>query len=69
MKVELTEAERQHLRQLPKQRRDDEGYVKVTVVLLLDAGWGAGQVAQALGLDEATVYGYAQAWQRLGLAQ
>jgi DNA-binding IclR family transcriptional regulator len=38
-------------------------------VLLLDAGWGAGQVAQALGLDEATVYRYAQAWQRLGLAQ
>ena len=66
MKVDLTDADRQHLRQLQKQRRDDEGYVKVTVVLMLDAGWGAGQVAQALGLDEGTVYRYAQAWQRLG---
>ncbi|MEJ7662227.1 MAG: hypothetical protein WKG07_22985 [Hymenobacter sp.] len=36
MNVELTESERQHLRQLQKQRRDEAGYVKVTVVLLLD---------------------------------
>lgn len=67
MKMALTETERAHLRQLQKQRRDDEGYVKVTVVLMLDAGWGAGQVAQALGLDDGTVYRYAQTWQRLGL--
>lgn len=67
MKPALTDAERTHLRQLQKQRRDDEGYVKVRVVLLLDAGWGAGQVAQALGLDDGTVYRYAQAWQRLGV--
>ena len=66
MKVELTDADRQHLRQLQKQQRDDDGYVKVTVVLMLDAGWGAGQVAQALGLDDGTVYRYAQAWQQLG---
>jgi len=45
MKVDLTDAEREHLRQLQKQRRDDEGYVKVTVVLMLDTGWGAEQVA------------------------
>lgn len=69
MKVELTDTARAHLRQLQKQRRDDEGYVKVTVVLMLDAGWGAGQVAQALGLEDGTVYRYAQAWQRLGLAK
>jgi hypothetical protein len=44
------------LRALQKQRGDDEGYVKGTVVLLLDTGWGAGQVAAALGLDDGTVY-------------
>jgi hypothetical protein len=43
MRLELTDAEHKHLRQLQKQRRDDEGYVKVTVVLMLDAGWGAGK--------------------------
>ena len=69
MKVALTDAERTHLRQLQKQRRDDEGYVKVRGVLMLDADWGAGQVAQALGLDDGTVYRYAQAWERLGLAK
>lgn len=67
MKLALTEAERNQLRALQKQRRDTEGYVTVTVVPLLDAGWGAGQVAQALGLDDGMGYRYAQAWQRLGL--
>ena len=67
MQVSLTDAERQQLRSLQKQRRDDEGYVKVTVVLMLDAGWAAGQVAEALGLDGSTVYRYAEAFARLGL--
>lgn len=66
MKVELTDADRQHLRQLQKQQRDDEGYVKVTVILLLDKGRPATMIADDLGLDEATVYRYAQAWQQLG---
>jgi len=38
MKMALTDLERTHLRQLQKQRRDEAGYVKVTVVLMLDAG-------------------------------
>ena len=67
MNVSLTEAERQQLRQLQKQRRDDEGYVKVTVVLMLDAGRAAATVAQDLGLDDGTVYRYADAFARLGL--
>lgn len=67
MNVELTEMERQYLRQLQKQQRDDEGYVKVTVILLLDKDRSASSIAEDLGLDEATVYRYAQAWQRLGL--
>ena len=69
MNVALTDTERQHLRQLQKQRRDDEGYVKVTVILLLDKGRPVGSIAEDLGLDDATVYRYAQAWQRLGLEQ
>ena len=69
MTVSLTDTERQQLRQLQKQRRDDEGYVKVTVVLMLDAGWGVGAVAGALGLDDGTVYRYARAFADLGLVQ
>lgn len=67
MNVALTDAERQHLRQVQRQQRDDAGYVKVTVILLLDKGRSASSIADDLGLDEATVYRYAQAWQRLGL--
>jgi transposase len=67
MNVGLTDAERQQLRQWQKQRRDDEGYVKVTVVLMLNAGRTAATVAQDLGLDDSTVYRYAEAFARLGL--
>lgn len=67
MNVSLTDAERTRLRQLQKQRRDEQGYVKVTVILLLDKGRPAGSIADDLGLDDGTVYRYAQAWQRLGV--
>ena len=67
MNVALTASERQYLRQLQKQRRDGEGYVKVTVVLMLDAVWPVVTVAETLGLDEATVYRYARAFQTLGV--
>ena len=67
MQVVLSEAERAELRRLQKQRRDDAGYIKVTVGLMLDQGWSPATVGAALGLDEATVYRYTQAFAALGL--
>jgi len=67
MKVNLTAEERQALRQLQQQRRDDDGYVKVTAILMLDAGRSLATVAQDLGLDETTVYRYGRAFTDLGL--
>lgn len=69
MKGNLTAAERAQLRQWQKQRRDDDGYVKVTVVLMLDAGWPVATVAETLGLDEATVYRYVRAFAELSLTK
>lgn len=69
MNVALTDSERQHLRQLQKQRRDEDGYVTVTVVLLLDAGWSVATVAETLGLDQATVYRYGRAFADLGVVR
>jgi hypothetical protein len=43
------------LRQWHKQRRDETGYVKGSVVLMLDAGRSVATVAQDPGLDEGTV--------------
>jgi transposase len=67
MNVALTESERQYLRQLQKQRRDEAGYVKVTVLLLLDKCRPLASIADDLGLDEATVYRYARAFTALGV--
>ena len=67
MQGALTVPERWALRALQKQRRDEQGYVKVTVVLMLDSGWPVGSVAEALGLDEATLYRYVRAFTDLGL--
>jgi transposase len=67
MNVALTESERQYLRQLQKQRRDEAGYVKVTVLLLLDKRRPLASIADDLGLDEATVYRYARAFTALGV--
>ena len=67
MNVQLTESERQHLRGLQKQRRDEAGYVKVTVVLLLDKRRSLASIADDLGLDESTVYRYARAFGALGV--
>jgi transposase len=69
MNLTLTEAERAQLRVLQKQRRDEAGYVKVTVVLLLDKGRSAASIAEDLGLDDATVYRYAQFYQLHGLSK
>jgi transposase len=69
MNVSLTPAERAQLQQWQKQRRDNDGYVKVTVMLLLDKGRSAGSIADDLGLDEATVYRYTCAFADLGLAK
>lgn len=67
MKVSLTADECQTLRHLQKQRRDDEGYVKVTVILMLDVGRSLATVVYDLGLDETTVYRYGRAFANLGL--
>ena len=57
------------MRQLQKQRRDEDGYVKVTVILLLDKRRPLASVADDLGLDETTVYRYARAFTTLGVDQ
>ncbi len=68
MALQLTDAERQTLRGLQRQHRDGPRYVKVTVLLLLDKGRSVPYIADDLGLDPATVYRYAAAYQTQGLA-
>lgn len=52
MILPLSDAERNQLWILQEQRRDEAGYVKVTVLLLLDKGRTVARIAEALGLDD-----------------
>ena len=67
MVVSLPDAERQLLRQAQRACRGKAGYVPVTVLLLLDRGRAVAAIAEDLGLDQATVYRYAQHCREEGL--
>ena len=69
MKGHLIATERVQLRQWHQHRCDNDGYVKVTAVLMLDAGWSVAAVVETLGPDKATVYRYARAFAASGLAR
>ncbi len=56
MIVSLIDVERRELRQLKRQRRDDDGHVEMMVIPLVDKGRPLPRSADDLGLDEATVY-------------
>ena len=68
MVIGLSDTERQLLRQAQRACRNKAGYVPVTVLLLLDRGRAVAAIAEDLGLDEATVYRYAQTYREKGLA-
>ena len=68
MEVRLSDTERQLLRQAQRACRGKAGYVPVTVLLMLDRGRAVAAIAEDLGLDEATVYRYAQTYRLQGLA-
>ncbi len=68
MEVRLSDTERQLLRQAQRACREKTGYVPVPVLLLLDRGRAVAATAEDLGLDEATVYRYAQTYHVKGLA-
>lgn len=68
MDVTLPGSERQLLRQAQRACRGKAGYVPVTVLLMLDRGRAVAAIAEDLGLDEATVYRYAQTYRLKGLS-
>ena len=67
MVVSLSASERQLLRQAQCACRGKAGYVPLTVLLMFDRGRGMAAIAEDLGLDQATVYRYAQTYRLKGL--
>ena len=67
MVIFLPDTERQLLWQAQRACWGKGGYGSAPVLLLLDRGRTVGTIAEDLGLDEATVYRYAQTYREKGL--
>lgn len=66
MQIKLDTETRAHLKSLRKKERDKKRYVKLSVILSLDAGLSAQSIAEVLGIDDATVYRYAAVYRDAG---
>jgi len=63
----LTDRERKILREAQKAYvRDGRIYRRLTVLLMMDQGFSATQISDALGIDRATVYRYQQKYLKVG---
>lgn len=67
MQITLDTETRDYLRKLRKKERDKKRYIKISVILALDAGHSAQEVANLFGLDDATIYRYATVYQNVGV--
>src|SRR5205085_1657477 len=52
------------LRRMQRQEKDKRRYVKITVLLMLDGGFSAEEIAFSFGIDDATVYRYAHSYEQ-----
>ena len=64
--LELTEHDRVLLRLQQRTQRKKKDYVKITAILMLDAGFSAEATATALGIDPSTVYRYCERFKKTG---
>lgn len=63
----LSPDERNILREAQKAyRHDNRIYLRITVLLMMDQGFSADQISDALGLDRSTVYRYHQRYLSVG---
>ncbi|MCB0835957.1 MAG: IS630 family transposase [Bacteroidetes bacterium] len=67
MALHLSESDRIHLRQLQRNFPDKTTYIKITVILLLDKGDSAEEIAEDLGIGLSTVYRYQSVYLSDGL--
>jgi transposase len=64
--VTLEDDMRSRLRRMQRTEKDKRRYVKITVLLMLDLGFSVSDTAAALGVDDATVYRYAEQYRTTG---
>ena len=67
MRFELSEKERNLLREIQRNEKYKRDYIKVTVLLMLDLGQSPQNIALFLGTDDSTVYRHLENYQTNGL--
>lgn len=65
--IHLDEQTRKELTQMRKKERNVRRHMKLSVILNLDRGLSPAEVAEFLGIDDSTVYRYAQGYKQSGL--
>jgi transposase len=65
--IHLNDKTRRQLRFIQKSNKDKRIYIKVTVILMLDKGYSATEIAETLGIDDSSVYRYQDAYIEKGL--
>jgi transposase len=56
--IELDKERRLYLKRLQKKAGDRREYVKITAILMLDAGMKTEEIAEYLGIDDSTLFRY-----------
>lgn len=65
--IQLDDQKRKELRHLRKKSRDKKVYVKLSTILMLDAGYTPVQIEECLGVDVSTVYRYTKDYQQMDI--
>ncbi len=60
----LDDKTRQQLRTMQRREKDVRRMKKITILLMLDGGFTAEQIAFSFGIDDATVYRYMQSYEK-----
>ncbi len=68
MNFKLTDTDRDALRKFQRNVSERSAYVKVTTLLLLDKGLSISEISDYLGIDDSTIYRYANSYQKDGLS-
>jgi transposase len=67
--VQLTEIERADLRQRQRKEKNNQLYIRITVLLMLDSHFSIPQLERSLGIDQTTVNRYINSYKEVGLSK
>lgn len=67
--IALTDIERNELRARQRREKNNQLYIRLTVILMLDSGLTIPQIENSLGIDQTTINRYIHKYEDIGLAK